>query len=215
MGVPLSTASHAGTGPRRPPRFSRLGERLWLDFVNTGDAVRGEQVEQLRDVEDLIVFLEDMGAFDGERAAGFRRRAREQPSGAMAAFLDARRARTALRALAEHGPGAADDALGEINRILGRSAGTRRLEAHADGTFSRSFVPVGDAFAGLVIPIIESAAETLIAGDLARVRRCGDPRCSRVFLDDTRNGRRRWCEMSTCGNRAKAARWRQRQGRRA
>ena len=44
-----------------------------------------------------------------------------------------------------------------------------------------------------------------------RVRRCGDPRCSRVFFDATRNGRRRWCDMATCGNRAKAARFRERE----
>ena len=53
-----------------------------------------------------------------------------------------------------------------------------------------------------------AAAESLVAGELARVRRCADPRCARVFLDSTKNGRRRWCDMSTCGNRAKAARHR-------
>ena len=42
----------------------------------------------------------------------------------------------------------------------------------------------------------------------ARVRRCADPRCGRVFQDETKNGRRRWCDMATCGNRAKAARHR-------
>jgi predicted RNA-binding Zn ribbon-like protein len=31
-----------------------------------------------------------------------------------------------------------------------------------------------------------------------------------VFFDSTKNGRRRWCDMSTCGNRAKAARHRKR-----
>jgi predicted RNA-binding Zn ribbon-like protein len=103
------------------------------------------------------------------------------------------------------------DALTEINRVLGRSAGTRRIEPRADGSFARSFVPVGDAFAGLIIPIVESAADSLISGELGRVRRCGDGRCSRVFLDATRNGRRRWCEMATCGNRAKAARFRARE----
>ena len=36
--------------------------------------------------------------------------------------------------------------------MLGRSAGTRRVDLRDDGTFIRSFVPVGDAFAGLVIP---------------------------------------------------------------
>ena len=117
-----------------------------------------------------------------------------------------------MRALAERGP-LSDrvrfDGLGEINRVLGRSAGTRRVEQRADGTFIRSFVPVGDAFAGLVIPIVESAADALILGELIRVRRCADPRCQRVFFDNTKNGRRRWCDMSTCGNRAKAARHRE------
>ena len=55
----------------------------------------------------------------------------------------------------------------------------------------------------------ESVAESLIHGELVRVRRCGDPRCPRVFFDSTRNGRRRWCDMATCGNRAKAARHRE------
>ncbi len=99
---------------------------------------------------------------------------------------------------------------GEINRVLGRSAGTRRLELRGDGTFARSFVPVGDAFAGLMIPIVESAADALILGELARVRRCADPRCARVFFDGTKNAARRWCDMATCGNRAKAARHRAR-----
>ena len=156
------------------------------------------------------------GAFDGEHVHGMRRRAQQQPAGAAAAVVDARRVRAALRALAERGTSSEKarwDALAEINRVLGRSAGTRRLDSHADGTFARSFVPVGDAFAGLIIPVVESAADSLIAGELARVRRCRDPRCSRVFFDSTRNARRRWCEMSTCGNRAKAARFRQRERR--
>jgi predicted RNA-binding Zn ribbon-like protein len=93
--------------------------------------------------------------------------------------------------------------------VLGRSAGTRRVERRADGTYARTFVPVGDAFAGLMIPIVESAADALILGELPRVRRCADTRCARVFYDSTKNGRRRWCDMATCGNRAKAARHRQ------
>ena len=98
-----------------------------------------------------------------------------------------------------------------INRVLGRSAGHRRVEFGDDGSFKQSFVPVGDAFAGLMIPIVESAAEALVGGELLRVRRCADGRCPRVFYDSTRNGRRRWCDMATCGNRAKAARFRARE----
>ncbi len=194
--------------------FTLIGERLWLDFVNTDDVRRGTRVDLLRDFESLVRFLESANILDLERASGMRRRALQQPAGAAAALVDARRVRAAMRALAERGAQSEKirwDALAEINRVLGRSAGTRRLESRADGTFARAFVPVGDAFAGLIIPVVESAADSLIAGELPRVRRCGDPRCSRVFFDATRNGRRRWCDMATCGNRAKAARFRERE----
>jgi predicted RNA-binding Zn ribbon-like protein len=194
--------------------FVFVGERLWLDFVNS-DAVRA--IDALRDFDTLMSWLEAASLVDGERGQGMRRRAREQPSGAAAALVDARRVRGALRSLAERGSGSGatvaeqvrSEALGEINRVLGRSAGTRRVERRADGTYARTFVPVGDAFAGLMIPIVESAADALILGELSRVRRCADARCVRVFYDGTKNGRRRWCDMATCGNRAKAARHRQ------
>ncbi|MBX6332473.1 MAG: CGNR zinc finger domain-containing protein [Gemmatimonadaceae bacterium] len=191
--------------------FVFVGDRLWLDFVNTDDARRGVRVDALRDFDALVQWLEAVAVLDAERGAAMRRRAQQQPAGATAALADARRVRAALRALAERGMVAEDVrqyAVSEINRVLGRSAGTRRLEVRSDGSFVRSFVPVGDAFAGLMIPVVESAADALVLGELARVRRCADPRCPRVFYDGTKNGRRRWCDMATCGNRAKAARHR-------
>jgi predicted RNA-binding Zn ribbon-like protein len=199
-----------------PPRIAEsvpfvfIGERLWLDFVNSEIGLR--RTDALRDFETMVRWLEAASVLDGERSASIRRRAQQQPAGAAAALVDARRVRGALRALAERGPVSERiraEGLAEINRVLGRSAGTRRVELRPDGTFIRAFVPVGDAFAGLVIPIVESAADALILGELQRVRRCGDPRCVRVFFDNTKNGRRRWCDMATCGNRAKAARHRE------
>ena len=187
-----------------------VGERLWLDFVNSEHGLR--RFEALRDFETMVRWLESASVLDAERAGGIRRRAQAQPAGAAAALVDARRVRAGLRSLAERGPSSERiraEGLMEINRVLGRSAGTRRVELRADGTFLRSFVPVGDAFAGLVIPIVESAADALILAELPRVRRCADPRCQRVFFDNTKNGRRRWCDMATCGNRAKAARHRE------
>jgi predicted RNA-binding Zn ribbon-like protein len=203
--------THAVQLPTADAPFVFLGERLWLDFVNTDDTRRGARVDRLVDFEALVEWLATARVLDTERAAGMARRAREQPAGASAALADARRVRAALRALAERGaaqPVVRREALTEINRVLGRSAGTRRVESRDDGVFVRSFVPGGDAFAGLMIPVVESAADALVLGELARVRRCADARCGRVFHDGTKNGRRRWCDMRTCGNRAKAARHR-------
>jgi predicted RNA-binding Zn ribbon-like protein len=213
----LTSSSDSALPAYVPPRASTerspfvfVGERLWLDFVNSEHGVR--RFEALRDFETLVRWLETASVLDTERAGGIRRRAQAQPAGAAAALVDARRVRAGLRSRAQRGPSGERvraEGLVEINRVLGRSAGTRRVELRTDGTFLRSFVPVGDAFAGLVIPIVESAADALILGELSRVRRCADPRCQRVFFDNTKNGRRRWCDMATCGNRAKAARHRE------
>ena len=219
----------SATTPARG-RFVFIGERLWLDFVNTEPVVAQHAArhavpladvadvalhaaDALRDFDTFVAWLESAAILDAERAQGIRRRALQQPTGATATLIDARRVRATLRVLAERGTSATQvrfDALSEINRVLGRSAGTRRLELRADGSYARAFVPVGDAFAGLMIPIVESAADAMILGELGRVRRCADSRCPRVFFDRTKNGRRRWCDMATCGNRAKAARHRAR-----
>lgn len=214
--MPVSPADLRRTDARErspgpvPPRT-----RLWLDFVNTDAAAQAPGGDLLRDFEALLTWLHTQGAVDDERAAGIRRRAVLQPAAAAATLVDARRMRAALRVFAEkggHTERVREDTVAEINRVLGRSAGTRRIDPAPDGGFLRNFVPTGDAFAGLMIPIAESAADTLVASELPRVRRCADPRCHRVFLDGTKNGMRRWCDMGTCGNRAKAARHRARVG---
>ena len=205
----LSTSLGPLADRRERPTFAFVAERLWLDFVNTDTGVRGG--DALHDFERFVLWLEAARVLDAERSATMRRRAQQQPAGALAVLGDARRVRTVLRTLAERGFAGAEvqhAALAEINRVLGRSAGIRRVEPRDDGGFARAFVPVGDAFAGLLIPVVESAADALILGQLDRVRRCADPRCGRVFQDETKNGRRRWCDMATCGNRAKAARHR-------
>ena len=210
MSPPLELSSPYDAAPHRARApFPFVAERLWLDFVNTDTGGRG--ADALHDFPRFVSWLEAAQVLDPERAGSMERRALQQPAGALAVLGDARRVRSVLRSLAERGAGASDarvEALGEINRVLGRSAGTRRVELREDGTFARAFVAVGDAFAGLLIPIVESAADALILAELERVRRCADPRCGRVFQDETKNGRRRWCDMATCGNRAKAARHR-------
>lgn len=56
---------------------------------------------------------------------------------------------------------------------------------------------------------LAAAAVELVAGpELARVRNCADPTCSLMFIDRSRPGRRRWCSMDRCGNRAKTAHYR-------
>jgi len=190
-----------------------IAGRLWLDFVNTDDARLGQRVDVIPSFSALVDWLVAALVVDAERATVLRRRSVEQPSGAAAALIEAQRIRTLLRQLTEHARHSAtapslDGIIEEVNRVLSRSVGTRRVDATPDGSYARSFAPVGDAFGGLVIPIVESAVDSLVRGELPKVRKCGDRRCPRVFADDTKSGTRRWCDMKTCGNRAKAKRHR-------
>jgi len=209
--MPVSSSESRRADEDRPPSPTHPRSGLWLEFVNTDAAAQAPRGDVFRDFDALVDWLTMLGTLDEERAAGIRRRAVLQPAAAAATVVDARRVRAALRVLAERGHASVrvcDDAVTEINRVLGRSAGTRRLDRQDDGAYARAFVPTGDAFAGLMIPIVDSAADSLVNGGLARVRRCADTRCHRVFADTTKNGLRRWCDMGTCGNRAKAARHR-------
>ncbi|TFV30990.1 hypothetical protein E4K66_32060 [Bradyrhizobium frederickii] len=48
-----------------------------------------------------------------------------------------------------------------------------------------------------------SALDLLRSDELSRLKQCPSDDCRWLFIDRTKNGSRRWCEMSTCGNRAK------------
>ncbi|MRS03700.1 hypothetical protein EG832_10855 [bacterium] len=61
-----------------------------------------------------------------------------------------------------------------------------------------------DALDWMLWPIAYSTAELLSSERVLRVRECNG--CYWMFMDTSRNGLRRWCDMKTCGNRAKAHR---------
>ena len=56
--------------------------------------------------------------------------------------------------------------------------------------------------------MIEPLVEALASGDTDRFRICANDACRWVFEDRSRAGRRRWCDMTSCGNRAKVRRYR-------
>jgi predicted RNA-binding Zn ribbon-like protein len=63
---------------------------------------------------------------------------------------------------------------------------------------------------GLAV-VVRDAFDLLACEDATRMRDCANPRCTRLFLDISRGGTRRWCGMSECGNAAKVAAFRARQ----
>src|SRR5436190_1775578 len=59
--------------------------------------------------------------------------------------------------------------------------------------------------------IAEPVVREVGGGHDRRFRICANDTCRWIFYDESRSGQRRWCDMATCGNRAKARRHRERQ----
>jgi predicted RNA-binding Zn ribbon-like protein len=49
--------------------------------------------------------------------------------------------------------------------------------------------------------------EHVLTQPVDRLRMCGGTNCAWVFIDSSKAGRRRWCDMAVCGNVAKAQRF--------
>jgi predicted RNA-binding Zn ribbon-like protein len=81
-----------------------------------------------------------------------------------------------------------------------------RIVAEASG-YALQWQSDRDALDAPLAPILRSAAELLSSAELAKVRECAAEGCAWLFLDNSRNKQRRWCDMKVCGNRNKARRF--------
>lgn len=92
-----------------------------------------------------------------------------------------------------------------LNTALAEAPARTRLRKEREG-FSWDVEMKASTALGLLAPVLWSAGDLLTGPRLDRVRRCANPECGWLFLDDSRAGKRRWCSMQSCGNRAKAKR---------
>ncbi|MEW2294364.1 CGNR zinc finger domain-containing protein [Streptomyces sp. NPDC006743] len=58
--------------------------------------------------------------------------------------------------------------------------------------------------------LARTAVELLSGPDVPLLKECGNPECTRVYIDRSRGMRRQWCGMESCGNKIKAAAYRAR-----
>ena len=66
------------------------------------------------------------------------------------------------------------------------------------GRYNLSLRRAGDAW-GIATAEIATSAARLIAQERT-VKECSNPHCSWMFVDESRPGSRRWCDVSVCGS---------------
>lgn len=171
-----------------------------LDFCNTRAGWNSaEPREYLMSYDHLVLWAREASLVDHETAARLRRRAARDAEGSHRVLQSAVALRESLYAACT-GEDAAWSEVGKVARA-GASAAVLSPERPPG---ERWKVPES---AGLGLPLLElgrAAGNFLAATDVNSVRACPGHDCGWLFLDP--RGRRRWCTMAVCGNRAKARR---------
>ncbi|HJU89842.1 MAG TPA: CGNR zinc finger domain-containing protein [Gemmatimonadaceae bacterium] len=188
--------------------FEWVGGRLALDFTNTA-SWGGQQPhgERLIAFSDLLDWGRDAGVIAPERHQRLRADAESRPGSSYRALERARLVRELLHrlltAVADHAE--PDPALvAAFNHQLTQSLAQLRLSDAADAL---RWIERDQDLDSVLHPVIWSAAQILSSSDRQRLRRCANDNCGWLFVDQSRNHKRKWCEMRECGNRAKAARY--------
>lgn len=180
----------------RVPR--RIAGHQALDFCNTwagwGEPPDPRQ-EWLPGYANLVVWAHYAELLDTDESTRLRRR--DGSGAATAALADARRLRSLLhRSVLDPSD---RRALAGLTGYVRRAAGTVRLRPGAGPRWEVT------AANGVELPLLRiawAAGQLLTSGRVNEVRVCPGGECGWLFLDVS--GRRRWCSMNSCGNRAKA-----------
>jgi predicted RNA-binding Zn ribbon-like protein len=192
---------------------AELREDACLAYANTL-SWRGREapLEELADVDDLLRWIAGSAGFAGHGASELESWARAHPAAAAALLAEAIALREAIyrifRALA-CGEAIADPDLAALNRALAAAPPRHRL-ALAGAGYGWQIGLTRNSAPTLLAPVLWSAGDLLASDRRRSVRLCANGQCLWLFLDESKAGTRRWCNMASCGNRAKARRHYQR-----
>jgi predicted RNA-binding Zn ribbon-like protein len=194
----------------RERRFKFRGGVPCLDFVNTlAWRLTDRSVEYLVSYEDLLAWGRQADLLAPGEAEVFSGWAATDPEEARGTLSRAVALREAIhRVLSDAIAGEPQDegALSALNRELSGALSRLRVAPAVGGAYVWSWDRDGDEGGGPALdrplwPVARSAAKLLTSPTLDRVKVCGGEGCGWMFLDESRNASRRWCDSRDCGNR--------------
>ena len=202
----MSHVSEAAPGREGPFEFS--GGAVCLDFVNTARYQPPER-EDLGSYDALVAWTEQAGLLRKADVRALRAEAARRAAEAERALARVREFRSALYRVfsaVAAGKRVRPDDLMAIDRVAAEAASHAHLVSRQDGFGWELDAHALRSLEGPLWLLARSGADLLTSGDLSAVRECALDTCSWLFLDRSKNQKRRWCDMKVCGNRSKARR---------
>jgi predicted RNA-binding Zn ribbon-like protein len=192
-----------------------IAGHLALDLVNTVTARNAAPVDWLTGYPRLLQWASLSGEFDPDALQALRRLGDDAPAAAAAALHATRELREALHDVTSaiiRNDAAPAGGLRRIERTWKEAVTDAELTFVAGSARLRLTVETS-GLAYLNHELALRSLELLRDLPLARTRICPGPRCGWLFIDHSRGGQRRWCDMAACGNAAKTTRHYQRRRR--
>jgi predicted RNA-binding Zn ribbon-like protein len=190
-------------------QFQLVGGHPALDFANTLDFRYDPKrfIDLLSSYERLLAFFRQTAIItasqerkllantsESEARRALRRaiKVRETVYFLFLSLLSGRRAQNAH--------------LQALNRFL-EDARVPATVAWEKRSLVRTYRDLAGTAGGPLWAVIDAAANLLTSPEGLRIRECSEKTCRWLFLDQSKNHSRRWCDMKVCGNRAKARRF--------
>lgn len=189
--------------------FDISAGQLSLDFANTLDErSSASPYEYLNSYYDLVAWSQQAQTITASEAEQLREQAERHPADASRVLQEAIVLREALfrifSAVAE-GESPEDEDLNILNSALSEAMCHVRIVPQT-GSFQWDWTANPENLDRVLWPVVRAAADLLTSDELGDTRVCASESCDWLFLDTSKNHSRRWCNMKTCGNRAKARR---------
>lgn len=196
-------------------RFELRGGAPCLDFVNTvAWRSTDRPVEYLGSYEALLAWVEQAGLLAQEEAGVLSGWASAHPKEARGTLLRAIALREAVHGVlfsATIGEPHDEGALTVLNRELSEALSRLCVVRASDNDYAWAWDRGGGSGEllpeCLLWPVARSAAELLTSPKLGRIKVCAAEGCGWMFLDESRNDSRRWCDSGDCGNRERVRRY--------
>lgn len=193
---------------RRPSTLSLVAGKLALDFTNTESGRGGdEHHDHLHTAGDLVAWAIHAKIIGQKDATLARRMIKNQTK--LARHLIAR-GRFLRETIYQINANVVAGKLPDKKLLHGLTAAHAEMLATAtlaphENHYEWVWRPKAELAAAILGPITVSALELLFDADLSRIKQCHGNHCGWLFYDSTKNRSRQWCDMSVCGNRAKAS----------
>jgi predicted RNA-binding Zn ribbon-like protein len=189
--------------------FKFKGGVSCLDFVNTlAWRLTDRPVEYLGSYEDLLAWGRQAGLLtpdEAEALSGWAATAPEEAGDTLTRAVALREAIHRVFSAAITGKPQDGGALSVLNHELSGALSRLRVEPGKGDAYVWAWDRGGDEggppLGRPLWPVARSAAELLTSPKLGRVKVCAAEGCGWLFLDESRNSSRRWCDSRSCGNR--------------